>query len=128
MHIRVRPWLAAAAAATAAVAAVTTGAVGVAPSKASATTGEELTFVRATNAVRAFWHEARLVNDPILEVKAELWAQTMAQHETLSGSNLAAGLGKLGSSWARTSVSSRCPTPPPINRSRMRSSGHHPTS
>ena len=62
---------------------------------ASAMTTEEQTFLKATNAVRAYWHERPLADNLVLDAKAEVWAQVIAANHALFHSNLAAGLGTL---------------------------------
>jgi uncharacterized protein YkwD len=58
-------------------------------------TAEASTFFNATNAVRTFFHESRVVENPTLDTKAQFWANAMAATHTLMHSDLAAGLQSL---------------------------------
>lgn len=64
---------------------------------ASAMTPEANTFLTATNAVRTYFHENHLAENPTLDTKAQFWANAMAARHALVHSNLAAGLQSL--SW-----------------------------
>lgn len=76
-----------------AVSASTAGtAVAMTASPAGATSAEAQTFITNTNAVRAFWHEAPLSDNPNLSNKAQYWANTMAAEHTLMHSNLLVGI------------------------------------
>ena len=62
---------------------------------ATAMTSEPSVFFATTNAVRTFFHERPVAEDPTLDAKAQWWAGAMAASHRLVHSNLAIGLQSL---------------------------------